>query len=378
MAPQDAIEEIFDKEDEPDVGTVEDVLRKGNVEVYTIPADPDVETLLDRIEKKTLVLKPKFQRAKVWDKKKKSRLIESLILNLPIPPCFLAEDDDGSRVVVDGQQRLTAVDDFYHGRYALEQLEMLTDLNGLTWDKLPPKMDRKILNRVIRTLVIAPHTHPDLRFIIFERLNSNATPLLDQEIRNAVLGGSFNDLIEELVNNELFWELLKIKELDSRLRHHELILRFFAIKASFADYRPPLKLLLTKYMRSVRRADADLIGIMRDEFLLGLQNSKEVFGTNAFKKFVPAERTYSNSVSKSLFDLQMISLSQLPADLVATRKTDIENAFKTISEDPEFFESLSRATDHRSRFYIRQRKWLKSLQDIGVSIPLADQLPAEE
>jgi Protein of unknown function DUF262 len=86
-------------------------------EVFTTPSDPDIRTLLDRIDDRSLILHPKFQRASVWDEKRKSRLIESLLLNLPIPPCFLAEDEDGSRVVVDGQQRLIAIDDFYHGRF---------------------------------------------------------------------------------------------------------------------------------------------------------------------------------------------------------------------------------------------------------------------
>ncbi|MCR4377117.1 MAG: DUF262 domain-containing protein [Rhodospirillales bacterium] len=378
MTQQDEAEDIFDQEDETDTGTVEEVLRKGEVEVYTIPADPDVKTLLDRIENKSLVLKPKFQRAKVWDEKKKSRLIESLILNLPIPPCFLAEDEDGTRVVVDGQQRLSAVDDFYHGRYALEDLEVLKDLNGKKWEELPPKMDRKILQRVIRILVISSHTHPDLRFIIFERLNTGATPLLDQEIRNAVLGGSFNDLLEELVNTDLFKEMLKINDLDSRLRHHELILRFFAIKANISNYKPPLKLLLTNHMRIERKAPEARISEMRAEFALGLKNSKEVFGTHAFRKFIPADEKYSNSVSKALFDLQMMSLCQLSPVSVSARKTDIENAFKALSADANFSESLSRATDHRSRFYTRQRKWLGALNSIGIQAPVADQLPTAE
>ncbi len=280
--------------------------------------------------------------------------------------------------MVDGQQRLSAVDDFYHGRYALEDLEVLKDLNGKTWKELPPKMDRKILQRVIRTLIISSHTHPDLRFIIFERLNTGATPLLDQEIRNAVLGGSFNDLLEELVNTDLFKEMLKIKELDSRLRHHELILRFFAIKANVSNYKPPLKLLLTNHMRIERKASEANINVMRNEFFLGLKNVKEVFGVHAFRKFISTDAKYSSSVSKALFDLQMMSLCQLPLDLVSTRKADIENTFKVLSTDSEFLESLSRATDHRSRFYTRQRKWLDALESIGIRPPLADQLPTGE
>jgi hypothetical protein len=145
-------------------------------EVHTTPADPDVETLLKRIEDKHLILRPDFQRTSVWDTTKKSRLLESLLLNLPIPPCFLAEDEDGTRVVVDGQQRLNSIDDFYHGRYALSGLQVLKDLNGKKWAELPPRLDRKILQRVIRTLVISHHSNPGIRFEIFERLNSGGEP----------------------------------------------------------------------------------------------------------------------------------------------------------------------------------------------------------
>jgi uncharacterized protein DUF262 len=109
-------------------------------EVQTTPADPDVETILRRIEDKHLILRPDFQRTSVWDNTKKSRLIESLLLNLPIPPCFLAEDENGSRVVVDGQQRLNSIDDFYHGRYALIGLQVLKDLNGKKWATLASKL----------------------------------------------------------------------------------------------------------------------------------------------------------------------------------------------------------------------------------------------
>jgi hypothetical protein len=246
MPDQDEERIFTDEEETADAGaqlpTVDDR------EVYTTPSDPDVKTLLGRIEDKSLILHPKFQRASVWDDKRKSRLVESLLLNLPIPPCFLAEDEDGTRVVVDGQQRLIAIDDFYHGRYALTGLEVLADLNGLKWADLPSKYDRKILQRVIRTLVISHHTNPEIRFIIFERLDTGAVPLLDQEIRNATLSGSFNVLLDELARSERFRNAMRIDAPDPRLRHHELVLRYFAVDNALGDYKPPLKLILTNYM----------------------------------------------------------------------------------------------------------------------------------
>jgi hypothetical protein len=306
MPDQDE-EQIFSAEEE----TAE---REANLpifddrEVYTTPSDPDVKTLLGRIEDRSLVLHPKFQRASVWDEKRKSRLIESLLLNQPIPPCFLAEDEDGTRVVVDGQQRLIAIDDFYHGRYALTGLEVLSDLNGKKWIDLPPKHDRKILQRVLRTLVISHHTNPELRFIIFERLNTGAVPLVDQEIRNATLSGRLNELLDELAKNRAFLECMRIATPDSRLRHHELVLRFFAVDSSLEDYKPPLKLILTNYMRLNRNAPQALIASLRTKFFTSLTAASTVFRENVFRRFDAQSETYERSVSRALFDLQMITL----------------------------------------------------------------------
>ena len=347
-------------------------------EVYTTPADPDVETLLNRIEAKHLILRPDFQRASVWTVKQKSRLIESLLLNLPIPPCFLAEDEDGTRVVVDGQQRIGAIDDFYHGRFALTDLQVLKDLNGSTWSTLPPKLDRKILQRVVRTLVISQHSNPGIRFEIFERLNTGGEPLTEQEIRNATLRGSFNALLNKLAKSPQFLSAVGAGKADARLRHHELILRFFAVKDAIGDYKPPLKMILSEFMRKNRRANDAEIAEFERMFITALENSHLAFGGNEFRKFrikqdAPA---YESAISKAVFELQMISLSFLAPTDCSARAVEIKRSFEELSlQSQEFVESLSRATDHRTRFYKRLRLWSEKLLSIGLGDRLSRALP---
>ncbi|MBA3915205.1 MAG: DUF262 domain-containing protein [Acidobacteriales bacterium] len=380
MPDQDE-EKLFTDEDETAEASVQ-LPTVHEREVYTTPSDPDVKTLLGRIEDKSLILHPKFQRASVWDNKRKSRLVESLLLNLPIPPCFLAEDEDGTRVVVDGQQRLIAIDDFYHGRYELTGLEVLADLNGMKWADLPPRYDRKMLQRVIRTLVISYYTNPEIRFIIFERLNTGAVPLLDQEIRNATLSGSFNTLLDELAKSAQFQNALGIDVPDLRLRHHELVLRFFAVDSTLEDYRPPLKLILTNYMRAHRNAIPTTIAALKAKFEESLNASVDAFGDNVFRKFRvqdPTRGAYEGGVSKALFDLQMITLGGIPQQDLAANRDAINDAFQQlVRNDHEFSEALSRATDHRSRFYLRLRRWTAALEVLGMHSPAADRLPAEE
>lgn len=342
-------------------------------EVHTTPADPDVETLLKRIEDKHLILRPDFQRTSVWDDTKKSRLVESLLLNLPIPPCFLAEDEDGARVVVDGQQRLNSIDDYYHGRYALCGLQVLKELNGKKWAELPPKLDRKILQRVIRTLVISHHSNPGIRFEIFERLNSGGEPLTEQEIRNATLRGEFNKLLNQIANTADFLNAVRARRPDPRLRHHELILRFFAVRAALNDYRPPLKMILSEYMRENREPGAEGVQGLKNLFLTALENSRTVFGNDLFRRYreKDGELGFETAVSKAVFELEMLSLSFLSPSDVQPNATAIKSAFMDLStSSTEFSESLSRATDHRKRFYNRLDLWSARLQEIGLTSEL--------
>ncbi|MGO9240919.1 MAG: DUF262 domain-containing protein [Bryobacteraceae bacterium] len=350
-------------------------------EVQTIPADPDVETILRRIEDKNLILRPDFQRTSVWDNTKKSRLVESLLLNLPIPPCFLAEDENGVRVVVDGQQRLNSVDDFYHGRYALCGLQVLKDLNGKRWAELPPKLDRKILQRVIRTLVISHHSNPGIRFEIFERLNSGGEPLTEQEIRNATMRGEFNKLLNTIANSSDFLTAMRAKRPDPRLRHHELILRFFAVRSAIKDYRPPLKMILSEYMRENREPSSESVQQFKTLFSNAFQNARIVYGDDAFRRYREKDGTcaFESAVSKAVFELEMISLSYFETSVVQSRAADIKSAYMMLSTaNSDFSDSLSRATDHRKRFYNRLDLWSAELRKLGLISELNSFLDSRE
>lgn len=342
-------------------------------EVSTTPADPDVETIIRRIEEKNLILRPDFQRTSVWTNVQKSRLIESLLLNLPIPPCFLAEDEDSTRVVVDGQQRLRSIDDFYHGRYALTGLQVLKDLNGMLWADLPPKLDRKILQRVIRTLVISHFTNSGIRFEIFERLNSGGVPLTEQEIRNATLRGSFNAMLNKIAESQAFLGAMALKKPDARLRHHELILRFFAVHAAIDNYKPPLKMILSEFMRTHRTDNETAIKEFELLFTKALMNVAFVFGVDSFKRYREKDGVagFESSVSKAVFELEMLSLSFFAEKEVLSKSPAIAHAFRALSlSDLTFAESLSRATDHRSRFYHRLKLWNAELVKLGLNSEL--------
>ncbi len=174
---------------------------------------------------------------------------------------------------------------------------------------------------------------------------------------------------------------MRIDAPDPRLRHHELVLRYFAVDNALGDYKPPLKLILTNYMRANRNAQPAAIAALKGKFEASLNASLAVFGENVFRRFriqEPAGGDYERGVSKALFDLQMISLGAIPLQQLEEHRDAINGAFQQlVRADHEFSEALSRATDHRSRFYLRLRRWTGVLQTLGLHSPAADRLPAE-
>jgi len=344
-------------------------------EIFSSPSDPDIQTIVKRIEDRDLILRPKFQRSEVWDDVRKSKLVESVFLNLPVPPVFLAEDEDGTKVVVDGQQRLQSIDDFFHNRLTLKGLEIAKDLNGLKFQNVSRQLDRRFKQRVLRVLTISYNAEIDVRFLIFERLNTGSVPLVDQEIRNATLSGTFNDLLNELATNNEFLSAIGAKSADKRLRHHELILRFFAVRFRFKQYSTPLKLFLSNYMKDNRRLRTESETALADDFKIGLKNCRTVFGEYAFRKLIIETGKYQKPLSRAVFELQMAVLSTLEVTMVSDRAVEIKTVFEALYKNQNFNELLTRGIDHRKRFFKRFSMFLEGLKAIGIDSVFKNEFP---
>lgn len=370
-------EEDFADESGDEVYDPEDVqLDRG---VITTPYDAPVRTLVDEISSKDLIVNPEFQRQNVWRRDRQSKLIESLLLNIPIPVLYFAEDEDGTRVVVDGQQRLRAIEEYYAGQYPLRKLEVLSKMNGKRWADLTPKESRTILNRTLRCVVISASSPPTLRFEMFERLNTGGMPLNDQELRNCVFRGTLNKLLHEFVREPLWLQVVNRTAPDARMRHEELVLRFFALRSVVGNYRPPLKQVLNNYMRSNRNPVNGQLAEMRASFARGLQNCQTVFGSKSFRR-ISADRNdnerWDYNVNRAVFDIQMLTFSQIPQDVLESKKAAIQDRFRLhCLADDVFQSSVSLATADRRNFYARLKIWIGALSEEGIAVPLKDQLP---
>lgn len=214
--------------------------------VKTQNVEYDLDTLVKRVKRGSIKLDPEYQRRHRWSVETSSRLIESLILNIPIPVIFLSQDidvdeeveDSTSRyTVIDGQQRLTAIYDFLSNNLELSGLETLSELNGLTYKALPSFLIRRLEERTIKCLRIDSTVDEQVKFDIFERLNTGSVKLESQELRNATARGPFNDAIKEWATLKSFRKMLQIDLADpdsspkvKKMEDVELVLRFFALK----------------------------------------------------------------------------------------------------------------------------------------------------
>lgn len=349
--------------------------------VLTTPYDAPVRTLLLEIQDKSLVVNPAFQRHSVWNRTKQSRLIESLLMNIPIPVLYFAEDQDGTRVVVDGQQRLRAIEEFYRGTYALHGLQVLRQLNGRRWADLSPKHANILLRRTLRCVVISASSPESLRFEMFERLNTGGVQLNDQELRNCIFHGRFNDMLKQLSREPVWLAALGLRRGDQRMRDMEMALRFFMLRECFSTYRPPLKEALNEYMKTHRNPTDDELAGFRDCLIGTVQKVQSVFGPASFKRARLTEEfevEWDRAMNRAVFDIQMLSFETLDANQLQNKAEQVRNAFTELcAQDFVFQEAISLATADRSSVLTRLRIWGKTLEGLDLPPAYLPQLPQE-
>jgi hypothetical protein len=359
---------------------MDDATHADDLAVITTTCDERIGVLLERIAANALIVKPKFQRHAVWGRDRQSKLIESLLLNTPIPTLYFAEDEDGTQVVVDGQQRLRAIDEFRKGTYALQRLEIVPAANGKRWSELPAKQAEAILDRTLTSVVIGANSSATLRFEMFERLSAGGLPLNDQELRNCVFRGPFSDLLHDLVRTAPWLAAVGKTDADLRMKHEELALRFFALRSAAADYRPPVRHVLNEFMRSHRAPGEAHLYEMAALFERALTNCLTVFDAHCFRRVVQAKgrpERWETNLNRAVYDVQMLALADVSADLVREKRETIRRTFSELClGNDEFKDSLGHAAFDREAFYGRLRRWLYALRDAGIDAPLTARLPA--
>lgn len=265
---------------------------------------------------KNIDLTPDFQRRSRWDNKKKSRLIESLLMGIPIPSIFMFENDFYQYEVIDGKQRLESIVSFINNEFKLTGLEFWNHFNNHFYRDLPDQIERSLLRQTISTTVLLAESETtslegsDIRMILFDRLNTGGVKLNYQEIRNAVYAGPFNSLLYELSSNELFrrlWRLplneeeLKKNVIYSSLTDCELVLRYFTIRDTIVQsLKGSLKSLQDHTMKTYKNITAETAAAFKDDYLSALSFFYDTLGDSAF--ILPG----TGKVARNLYDSFMV------------------------------------------------------------------------
>lgn len=335
--------------------------------VITQPVDLSVTTLCEQWETSLLRL-PDIQREYVWDNGKASRLIESLILNIPIPVLYFAETKDARYEVIDGHQRVRSIVRFVGNEFSLSGLGVLPEYKNLRFHQLPEREQRFLKMRTLRVIIISIDSHPNMKFEIFERLNTGAISLNAQELRNSIYRGAFNEMLHDLVKDPTLRRMLGTKTPRRRMVDQELLLRFFALSESLGEYRTPLKRFLNSFMNNIKNADDATISSLRDLFRRTVDTAFRLVGDAAFKNTDKEGRPTEKTINRALFDAQMLASSWIQG------KVD-ENAAKRAREelallflDETFLDAIQRATGDRARTLKRVRETVNALRRAGIAV----------
>lgn len=336
--------------------------------VVTQSYDLSIQTLAERWHTEDLLL-PEIQREYVWDNPRAARLIESLLLNIPIPVLYFAETDDGKWEIFDGHQRVRSVVRYLTNEFKLSSLSVLAEFNGKRFHQLPEREQRFLKSRMMRAVVISTDSHPNMKFEIFERLNTGAVVLNAQELRNSLYRGTFNALLRALVKDEKYRTAIGTSAPRKRMVDEELALRFFAISADLATYRPPLKKFLNDYMRGVQNASPQQIIALRGRFDAAVEPIVEVWGSNAYRQTNGRGVATERAPNRALFDAQMVAFDLVHnKEAIADARKKVIQEFARLYRADEFVDAISLATGDKTRTFLRIGRSIEALQRAGLDV----------
>ena len=310
-----------------------------------------VDQLVSRIEYEEIDLAPDFQRmAGIWDDERKSRLVESLLLRIPIPVFYVAADGNEIWSVVDGLQRSSAIHAYMTGRFPLVRLEYLTKLNGYRYEDLPRPMQRRIKETQLVVNVIEPGTPEEVMFNIFSRINTGGMTLHGQEIRHALHPGPVRDYLKELAETEEFLNATARSLRKKRMEDRECVLRFLAFHIDpWENYAAnDLNGYLGTAMNKLNKMAPSGRNELLDEFKKAMRAASGIFGEDAFRKRYQVQEERRRPINKALLEAWGVGLARRsPAEielLVDDREEIIDRFLSLMNDDKEFEAAISSST----------------------------------
>lgn len=312
--------------------------------LHTETADLTVSSLHSYLANGKLEI-PEFQRGYVWTRTQASRLIESLIIQCPIPVVYFSQSSDNKLIVIDGNQRLLSIKLFLNDGFELQGLTTYPELNGLSWNTLDPRFRDHINNRTLRCITILRETHPQIKFDVFERLNTGSVKLNAQELRHGINHGRLMENLDVLVKNDLWKKASGIRK-DTRMKGAELVLRFLAFRHDRSNYEKPLASFLDNFSSKNKNVDKKTVSAWSTDFerVIGLVD--HALGKYAFRLFDP-DLGGLTGFNSALYDAQMIAFAETNNQVIISKQFDVDQFRKAVGQillDEKFYNSVRQST----------------------------------
>ena len=348
------IEDQFGYEDE-DFGEPNDIVevdkpfdsKKVDVSITT----PNLGTLIGRLEQNEIDLMPDFQRSgDLWSKQQQSRLIESILIRLPIPAFYFDALNDEKWQVVDGLQRLSAIKNFVlNKKLYLTNLEFLNEYEGYTYDKLPRSLQRRIYEFQVSAYLIKPGTPLMMKYSLFNRINTGGLKLTPQEIRHAmsqsINKGRASLFLSKIVNENVFRKVVGTPA--KRMASNELVLRHMTfILFGAQTYKSSLPKFLDAGMTKLGELSITKLDDLQSNFIAAMNTAYELFGIHAFRKTL-AEPYRNKVVNKPLFEAVSVNLALIndaARSKLCENKKSFKDEFKIMLTNDNFDYSITRST----------------------------------
>jgi len=288
-----------------------------DTEIRIAKEQSSVFELLRRENRGSLILAPDFQRKDVWDRKKQSELIESILMGIPIPLIYLFEDENGVRQIIDGKQRVSALKKYLSDEFELTDLTMFPHLKGLYFSEIPKLLQAKLEDYQLHSYVIQPPTPEYVKFNIFERVNRAGMNLNKQEMRHALYQGKATKLIQDLAESSEFLDSTGRGVRPDRMRDRYLVLRFVAFylfmnkKMPMIEYRSDIDMFLASTMRFINiKASEELIESTAEACINGMRNAY-IIGGGSIYRLEPKSGDKRRPVNMGLFEIMVYALSYI-------------------------------------------------------------------
>lgn len=317
----------------------------------------DPQTVFQIVRKygqKSLIIDPDFQRNSVWKLEQKSRFIESILMNFPIPPLYVNENEDNKWIIIDGLQRTSTLVAFLNNEFALKNLKALGQLEGKTFQNLDSAQQSRIEDKKINIYILQSNTPLAVVYELFDRINTGGTPLNRQEVRHCIFKGKSTELLKELAQTDFFKRAIDDGVSGTRMKDREVILRYLAFKIQDyeKDYQGDLSPFVEEAMKKINKMSDNEIEMLKKDFERVMKLTHQFFGKGNFRypsKNSKGEILTRGFINTSVLESVCLFFSNTPDNILLENRDKIIDNFAKLLENSVYADAVRFSTGTKFR-----------------------------